>query len=151
LTATAANPDPLSLPSVKLPDKPAPPQVDTAAAAAEIEKLAREAKVKGVLDAIQRFRGGYVNQDVQAIRSVWPTRSSAELARIREGFQMTRSTKLTLQPIADPQISGDSATLTCRRSLIVELKDGSRPKPVQDQVTFRLQQSGSSWTIISMQ
>jgi serine/threonine protein kinase len=123
-----------------------------AQALAEIGRLEREADARSVLEVLRRYQAAYENRSVEGIRAVWPGLGQTEINKISNSFKATRSYKVILQPTGDPQISGDTATVACKRSIWVQFKEESRPKkPVEDSVIISLRKSGTSWIIESLQ
>jgi len=59
--------------------------------------------------------------------------------------------KKVLQPVTEPKFSGDTAVVACIRSISVQMKDGARQKPIDQNVNVRLKKSGSAWVITALE
>jgi hypothetical protein len=102
---------------------------------ADIEQLLRD------------YEAAYTQRDAEAVVRLMPSVKSADLA---SSFSQVRSYQME---ILNPQISvtGDTAVVTCTRSVSIEPRVGSRPPPRLIPTVFRLRRSGGAWTIESVE
>jgi serine/threonine-protein kinase len=121
-----------------------------AQASAEIDALDAEANSHALLDTLNRYQAAYESRDTDAIRTLWPSLGRDDLSKIDGFFKATRSAKMTLQPQGSPKFSGDTATIACRRSITAQMKDGTRQRPAEQDVTVRLKKSGAAWVISAL-
>jgi hypothetical protein len=111
-----------------------------AQASAEIDALDAEANSHALLDTLNRYQAAYESRDTDAIRTLWPSLGRDDLSKI----------EMTLQPQGSPKFSGDTATIACRRSITAQMKDGTRQRPAEQDVTVRLKKSGAAWVISAL-
>ncbi|MEP6535865.1 MAG: protein kinase [Bryobacteraceae bacterium] len=122
-----------------------------AQAGAEIDALEAEANSRSILNVLAGYRTAYDNRDTSAIQSLWPTLGREDLAKIDAFFKATKSAKMVLQPVAQPKIAGDTASVACIRSVTVQMRDGARQRPIDQNVTVRLKKSGAAWVIAALE
>jgi len=122
-----------------------------AQAAAELETLESEVNTRSILNVLAGYRTAYDNRDTGAIQNIWPTLGRDDMAKIETFFKATKSAKMVLQPVSQPKFSGDTAVVACIRSINVQMKDGARQKPIDQNVNVRLKKSGSAWVITALE
>ncbi len=120
-------------------------------AAAELDAIDAEANSQAVTDTLHRYQAAYESRDTGAIQSVWPSLGRDDLAKIDGFFKATRSAKMVLQPLGQSKFAGDAATIACRRAIAVQMKDGTRQRPIEQNVTVRLKKSGAAWVITALE
>ena len=120
-------------------------------AAAELDALDRESDPEAITNTLLNYRTAYDSRDTAAIRSLWPSLSREDLAKIDGFFKATRSAKMVLQPVGQPKFAADTATISCIRSITVQMKDGTRQRPVDQNVVVRLKKSGATWVITALE
>jgi hypothetical protein len=120
-------------------------------AAAELEALDMEANTQSLLATLNSYQAAYDNRDTDAIRAVWPSLGRDDLGKIDGFFKATKSAKMTLQPLGTPKVSGDTATIACKRSITAQMKDGTRQRPIEQNVTVRMTKSGAAWVITALE
>jgi hypothetical protein len=106
-----------------------------------------EADRGAVLDVLKRYAAAYTARDANAVKAVFP--DVPRFGTIVESFKIFKSYQLTLVP-ADPQISGDRATVRCQRTVAVTDEHGKQP-PRSETVNFSLRKAGGQWLIASVQ
>jgi serine/threonine-protein kinase len=143
----ASNPAALDAFRRKYPQSPYVPQ-----AAARIEQMERESARRDILGVVRRYQAAFEGRDLDSIRSVWPGLSREQLHSLEENFKMTRSLSMTLRPAGDPEIQGDSASVSCQRTITAHFRGENRSrKPAEHQVVIRLKRSANAWVIESIQ
>lgn len=117
---------------------------------AKLDQTASDAAARALVTAaLGRYRTAFENKDADGLKAVWPSLSRAELSSFQNFFGIARSIKLDLQPLAPAEISGNGATLRCRR--VITAADNRGPLPVQDQVVvIHFNRSGDAMTIQSI-
>jgi hypothetical protein len=105
------------------------------------------AEKQAILETLKRYVAAYRNRDAAEVRAVFP--EVPKFNTILSSFRIFRSYELTLDP-AEPQITGDSAVVRCRRTVKVADEHGAQP-PRSDAVTFRLQKTAGRWVIAAIQ
>jgi serine/threonine protein kinase len=120
------------------------------AEAAKVEQ-AHKAGVErqAIQQLLSRYESAYQTRDADALEAVWPSIPPRTLASIRTTFRNARSISLDLNPAGEANISGDTATLVCRRTL--QQSFGDKPLQNQDTITLKLRRQGVSWVIESIQ
>ena len=58
---------------------------------------------------------------------------------------------MVLQPLGQSKFAGDAATIACKRAITVQMKDGTRQRPIEQNVTVRLKKSGAAWVITALE
>jgi hypothetical protein len=115
----------------------------------ETELNRRETDRQAVLDVLSRYAEAYENKDLVAFKTLRPTLAEKEEKKLKEFFRITRSIKVELQPLADPQFAGDTATVTCR--FVVQFADEhGLKKPTETNTRLSLRKKGPSWIIEEM-
>jgi serine/threonine protein kinase len=122
-----------------------------AQAASTVEAIESEANRQLLQDALRRYQAAYENRDTDAIRNIWPTLGRDDLNKIEAFFKATKTAKLVLQPSGPPKFTGDTASVSCKRSVTVQMKDGSRQKPVEQNVIVHLKKSAGNWVITAIE
>ena len=122
-----------------------------AQAAVELETLESEGNTRSILNVLAGYRTAYDNRDTGAIQNIWPTLGRDNMAKIETFFKAAKSVKMVLQPVSEPKFSGDTAVVACIRSISVQMKDGARQKPIDQNVNVRLKKSGSAWVITALE
>ncbi len=122
-----------------------------AQAASELDALDGESNGQAIAATLSGYRAAYDARDTVAIQSLWPSLSHDDIAKIGGFFKATRSAKMVLQPVGQPKFAGDTATVACIRSVTVQMKDGTRQRPIDQNVTVRLKKSGAGWVITALE
>jgi hypothetical protein len=105
------------------------------------------AERRAVLDVLNKYAAAYKSRDAGAVKAVFP--EVPKFNTIVNSFKIFRSFDVTLEP-AEPQITGESAVVRCRRTIRVADEYGTQP-PRSDAVTFRMQKLSDRWVIVSLQ
>ncbi|HLJ48089.1 MAG TPA: protein kinase [Bryobacteraceae bacterium] len=109
---------------------------------AEQEKAGKAADAQAIVQVLAEFETAYNNKDPQAMARVYsplPAGLSSELKQYKSVSFQIRATE-------QPQVNGDSATVTCTRSLSVVAGGGHYSQP-NERVRVSLVKAGSRWTI----
>jgi hypothetical protein len=118
-------------------------------AQAEIQRLENEGAAAGIQDVVSRYRAAFESRDIGALRAAWPSLSGTALQAIDAAFKNSRSIQMSLQ-CSDPQLSGNNATIPCRRKQAIQMKTGERLSP-EHSIVVHLKRAGNSWVIDSIQ
>jgi hypothetical protein len=113
----------------------------------QLEKALAVASTRRMVDdALNRYRVAFENKDFDGLKSVWPTLTRSELDSIGNFFRIAKSITVQLKPLAEPDVTADSARVRCRRTLSAAIDRGTLPS--QDQmVDIRLRKSGNAMII----
>jgi hypothetical protein len=117
---------------------------------ANLDKAAQATAGRALVnEALQRYRDAFGNRDLEALKAVWPSLTRNEMGAFQNFFRAAKTVKLDLTPLAEPEVTGDSATVRCRR--VVTAADDRGALPPQDQtVTIQLRKSGAGMVIDSI-
>jgi hypothetical protein len=116
----------------------------TQAARAQLGNLKDETDIRGL---IEQYEAAYNRKDLDGMVSLWPSFPPAIQQRTRETFKTAKSVNMMLT-FGEPQISGASANVACKRTKdFVGADEGGGH--TQDQVTFRLSKHNDRWIIDS--
>ncbi len=128
---------------------PSGPHAEQAAGAAE--KLDSEASQHGIREALSRYQNAYGGRDSTAVKAAWPTLSGDDLKKIESFFKATKAAQMKLEPAGETKVRGDTASVPCTRSIVAQMKDGSKQTPPVQRVTVQLKKFGSTWAITSIE
>jgi hypothetical protein len=92
----------------------------------------------------------YNGRDVDQLKSVWPSLGKKEQQIVAQSFKAARSIRLDLTPVSPPQMTGDTALVTCKRNLQMQDERGAQQK-IADTMTLRLRKQSSVWVIDGLQ
>jgi serine/threonine-protein kinase len=122
---------------------PAPPAAPTKPTAAEPVQPASPASA--IAEVLDRYKRALEARNLDAVKRLWPTVSSAQESAMRYEFQNTKSIEVE---ILNPQITiaGSTATVQFTRRYRLLTKDGQRPE-TESRTTMILHRNGSGWTI----
>jgi serine/threonine-protein kinase len=122
-----------------------------AAATAEREKAKKRAEQSQAdIQAVQRtlndFEAAYNKMDARAIAQVYANPDPKTMSA--NYFKLFKSIAFQLTPTATPLFSGETATVTCTKSMSGVLKTGDKPTGTDRvRVTLTRTASGSGWMI----
>jgi hypothetical protein len=102
-----------------------------------------------VRSVLNNYGQAYGRKDADQMVALWPSLPQRSLRQIRDSFRTFRAVKMELRPLAEPEISGNTARVQCAR--YIEAVDRNGTHPNQDTVTVRLEKRGGRWVIDSMQ
>jgi serine/threonine-protein kinase len=107
------------------------------------------APAAAIADLLDRYVAALEGRNLDAIKKIWPTLSSAQESAFRRDFQNARSVEID---IASPQISvnGNTATAQFVRRYRMQTTDGQRVSS-ESRTTMSLQKVGQAWTITGIQ
>ncbi len=97
-----------------------------------------------VLAILQKFAAAWEARNIQAILSLQPTLNQRTL---KTELAAVRAWRVSITPLASPQISGDHASITCRRKVYQTFSDGTERQSPEVTVTYTLRRQASSWVI----
>lgn len=127
-----------------------PGHAEATAWLAKADADAKDAELKAVLAAIERYRKAYESKDVAEMTVVRPGLNGPERKRLEEFMRSVRSLRYELTPESAPQIQGGTATVQCRLKVALKMAGGD-PPPVDQSVTLRLRKQSDGWIIESFQ
>ncbi|MBI3682434.1 MAG: protein kinase [Acidobacteria bacterium] len=116
----------------------------------EAERLVREASRRLIQEALLRYSQAYEGKDLAAVKAVRPGLSAAQVKSLEDTFRNSRAIQMRLEMLGEPQISGNSATISCRLSQMFTMRNGDRV-PASNNVAIQLKRAGGGWVIESMQ
>jgi hypothetical protein len=103
-----------------------------------------------ILGVVNRYAAAYEARNVDEVAKLWPNLQKQQLKKIQDSFKAARAIRMNLQPVGDPAVDGDRASVTCTRLLQYTFDSGAQ-KPVQDQVTLKLKKQNGLWVLDSVQ
>ena len=111
---------------------------------ATAEQLNRDRQ--SIIKALQRFSAAIESQNAEEIKAIFPNMSLADLKPFQ---QKDVKFEVSLQMLSNPEITGDKATVECKRAVVTTYRGRVRP-PKVDHVQVNLDRSGGSWIIVSL-
>ena len=106
-----------------------------------------QAEREAVLTVLKSYEIAVESKSLSALTAIWPT-LGGNAEKYSSSFDYARTWAIDLQ-CAEVRLSGDTATVACRRSDDMVSVDGQRQTPVTN-VVFVLGKSGSSWVITDL-
>jgi hypothetical protein len=91
----------------------------------------------------------YGKRDVAGVKSIWPGIPANAVEQLTSRDLVSVSLQLDIR--GDIAISGDTATVSCQRTVQIQDRAERRPRAAGNTVTVRLRRSGGSWLIDSVQ
>lgn len=127
-------------------------QADAASRALDNAKAAEQQSMdrKAIYDALGRYAAAFNNKDAAALQAAFPDIPSKTLDDWKRVFS-DKSVRITmsLQPIADPEIRGNTATLDCQQSTVTIARNsnsGNKVPPVRKMRVTLIKQN-QNWVI----
>ena len=99
-----------------------------------------------IRQTLARFEAAFAEMDAVKLQQVWGG-SPDQMARFKDEFKAAKAVAYQLRSIEVPAINGDSATVSCTRTLKFVPKSGAAKDPPPDRVRVTLARSGSTWLI----
>jgi hypothetical protein len=115
----------------------------------EAERAARERE--GVRQALVRYEDAFETRSVAALRQAWPGITRQQLDAIANSFKITRSIRMEIRPEGEPEVSGDTATVVCQRTMVQTFDQRNQNLENKDRITVRLRRNSGNWVIDSIQ
>ena len=128
---------------------------------AELDRLAAEASAaqtlrdreqkkradqQAVVKVLKDFEAAYNSKDIGALQKIW---SGLPVATYRQQFADAKELRFQLEPVGQPSMNGDSASVTCTRRLVYRPRSGPAMTAAEP-VTVTLFRSSSGWQIGSI-
>ena len=118
---------------------------------AKKQESVRDAAEKGsdlrvIEEVLRSYKAAYEGKDLEALRTLWPSLADNQAKKLGEYFKFARSIQVDLQPIDPPRITGETASVTCRRVDQIVTVDGKKIKN-ETNTTLNLRKRGAAWTI----
>jgi hypothetical protein len=111
------------------------------------DSIAKRNDEKQIRDIIEQYAEAYDRRDLDGLIALWPSFPAVAQQRTRELFKAAKSLSMSFS-VGDPQITGSSAVITCKRT-----RDVVRPDEggghTQDQVVFHMTKQAGRWMIDS--
>jgi tetratricopeptide (TPR) repeat protein len=105
------------------------------------------ADANAVTGAIGQFEAAFNRRDLPGLQAIWTGMPKGNAEVYRAEFRDAKSLTFHLTPIAQPKVSGDSASVICTRSQTFVAKNGQHPPPTSEAVRVDLARAGSQWVI----
>jgi hypothetical protein len=103
------------------------------------------AEKRAVREVLAGYEAAMEGKDLAGLKSLWPTLGGGE-GQLDQMFKMAKSVEVELD-CSDPEVTGDRATVTCRRVIQITLPNLDRPKPGESTNAFTLRKQRGSWII----
>ena len=124
--------------------QPAQPQEATAQHPQSAQNTADADSIRATVIA---FAAAYSSMDLPRLQTIWPSMPQQTADSTSRQFQSAKGIAFQLQPVHDPVIDGNSATVTCVRHSEVTPKQGQRASRPTQRVRVTLERAGSGWVI----
>lgn len=107
-----------------------------------------------VTDVLGSYKNAYENEDVDALKQLWPGISQQSAKSLQSFFATAKTVTLNCALVGSPQVSGDSATITFNEQLTYSM-DGKMKAIPPHKTTMKLSRSAGGdnaggWKIESM-
>jgi serine/threonine protein kinase len=125
---------------------PAPLAAPTPAPVAKVEPPRAPAEADAIRDVLKRYGEAYRARDAQQVAALWPSLSPDQVRRLADSFRVAVVIQQDLVPLSEPAVSGDQATVRCRRLIRYEDERGPQ-RPVDNEVNVVLRKQQGAWVI----
>jgi serine/threonine-protein kinase len=113
---------------------------------AKVEELNRNRQA--IIKTLARFSTALEAQNVDEMKAVFPNMTDKQLKEYKQ-TEKDITIEASLQMQSDPEISGDAATVICKRQVVTSYK-GKPMRPNVDYVQVNLGRKGDGWVILSV-
>lgn len=96
-------------------------------------------------NALDRMIRAYEARSVDQLREAWPSISTDFVKRTQKAFKEADRIRMTLRRVGEPEIDGDTALITCWRT-IVTVYSGSE-HATDAKIVVRLRRTGGDWFV----
>jgi hypothetical protein len=120
------------------------------AAQAKEQARAAAAEIQAVNGTIKAYETAYNDMKLADLQRIWPGMPKTTRDSTSAQFRDAKTVSFKLEPIGQPMVSGNSATVTCTRTSSMVPKSGKTPPPESDRVTVILDRSPTGWLIRSI-
>jgi eukaryotic-like serine/threonine-protein kinase len=103
-----------------------------------------------VVNTLRDFEVAYNQRSLESVQDLWAGMPKNIVESYRNQFRDARSLDFRLTPAGQAAVDGNTATVTCTRSLRFVAKNGQRPPERTDRVRVALERAGSKWVIRSI-
>ncbi len=83
--------------------------------------------------------------DAAQLTSIWPNAPRDFFRKIQKSANGSRNPRVLFRPVSDPHVEGDTAVVSCWRTVLTGTGDDE--KPVETKMIIRLKHGNSGWTI----
>ena len=111
------------------------------------DEITKQNNEKQIRDIIREYADAYNRKDLDQLLYLWPTFPPTAQQRTRDLFKAAKSLTMSLTT-ADPQITGDTAIVACKRTRDVVRTDAAGGH-TEDSVVFRMSKQKDHWIIES--
>jgi serine/threonine-protein kinase len=120
-----------------------------AQAAASLRKAQEQsqADANSILSTINRYADAWGKKDMGTIVGLFPT---LDRRTVKKSLGDVNTIQMILKPTAAPSVTGDTATVSCTRSVQQSFRNGPEMSPPPTAVTVRLSRHGANWLIDSI-
>jgi hypothetical protein len=109
----------------------------------EQERVKSAADQQAILKLVQDFEAAYNRRDLVSLQKLW---AGAPITAYQKQFQEAKQLAYQLQPTGQPIAAGNSASVTCTRTLIYKGQSGGL-QTHSDRVKVTLSREPSGWLI----
>jgi hypothetical protein len=128
----------------------------SAARAAAAEQQKRDelkgslADQQAIVRTLGQYESAYNAKNLKALQDVWRDMPKSVSDPLAAQFRYARGLAFQIKPTAAPVVNGNSATVTCTRSLDLTTTDGQKVNSGNERVRVTLEKTGQSWAIQSI-
>ena len=128
--------------------------LSAARAAAEQQKRdelkASLADQQAIVRTLGQYESAYNAKNLKALEDVWRDMPKSVSDPLAAQFRYARGMVFQMKPAAAAAVNGNSATITCTRSLDLTTTDGQRVNSGNERVRVTLERAGQTWVIRSI-
>jgi hypothetical protein len=100
-----------------------------------------------ILHTLSQFESAYNRKDLPALQGLWSGMPKNIVESYRNQFRDAKSLDFRLSPAGQTEVSGNTATATCTRTLRFTARNGEHPPGSNERVRVTLDRAGSQWVI----
>jgi eukaryotic-like serine/threonine-protein kinase len=120
-----------------------------AAAAANTTKAVATTEGPAIRSALNRFASAFQSKNIESLRTAWPSMPRKVASDYEKSFKSDFSFQVSVRPVGEPVLSGDSADVICEMNINTEGRGKSIPR--KSLVRISLKKSASGWVIENIQ
>jgi eukaryotic-like serine/threonine-protein kinase len=109
--------------------------------------LADQQSITRVLD---QYEKAYNAKDLRSLQGIWRGMPKTVSDPLGAQFRYAKSMAFQMRPAAPPVVNGDTATVTCTRSLDLTTPDNQKVNSGNERVRVTLDRAGAVWVIRSI-
>jgi serine/threonine protein kinase len=105
---------------------------------------------QSITRTLSQYETAYNAKDLRGLQTIWRAMPKPVSDELAAQFRYARGMAFQMKPAATPVVNGDSAQVTCTRSLNLTTPDNKRVNSGNEQVQVTLERAAQGWVIKSI-